>query len=71
MNPKAKALQGKTIQIVRQMTDKEASAIGWFHKPTVIQFTDGTLLIPQSDPEGNNGGAMAFQGLNANEDFIC
>ena len=33
----------------------------WYKKPVVIHFTDGSILIPQSDDEGNDGGSMYFQ----------
>jgi hypothetical protein len=33
----------------------------WYKRPVVIKFTDGTILIPQSDDEGNDGGSMYYQ----------
>ena len=54
-------LVGKTIESVRYMTTEEADAMMWDKRPLVIQFTDGSLLTPQSDDEGNEGGAMHFQ----------
>ena len=46
----SKILKGKTISHVRQMTDEEARRMGcWYKKPIIIQFTDGTILIPQSE----------------------
>jgi hypothetical protein len=32
----------------------------WYKRPVVIEFTDGSFLIPQSDDEGNDGGSMYY-----------
>ena len=45
-------------------------AFAWYHRPIVIVFTDGSLLIPQQDDEGNDGGAMFFQDKDGNQDVI-
>lgn len=60
-NQHKELLVGKTIESVRYMTKEEAEQIDWYSRPLVIQFTDGTILYPQKDDEGNNGGAMAIQ----------
>jgi hypothetical protein len=54
-------LVGKTIASVRYLTEGSAFAIMWDKRPLVIEFTDGSLLTPQSDDEGNDGGAMFYQ----------
>jgi hypothetical protein len=51
-------LVGKTIKSVRYMTDAEMDDFMWYKKAVVIDFTDGSWIIPQSDDEGNNGGAL-------------
>lgn len=51
-------LQGKTIKTARYMTKKEAEEFGWYHRPIIVYFTDGTDFIVQSDDEGNNGGVL-------------
>ena len=51
-------LVGKTIKSVRYMTDAEMEDFMWYRKPVIIDFTDGSYMIPQSDDEGNNGGAL-------------
>jgi len=33
---------------------------GWYNLPLVIEFTDGTQIIPMADDEGNDGGALEF-----------
>jgi hypothetical protein len=57
-NKRAKILVGKTIKETRYMTDKEAEEFGWYKKPLVIVFTDGTYIIPMMDDEGNDGGSL-------------
>jgi hypothetical protein len=54
-------LKGKTVAFVRYMTEKEKDMMMWDSRPIVIQFTDGTLIIPMMDDEGNDGGAMHYQ----------
>jgi hypothetical protein len=51
-------LVGKTIKSVRYMTNEEMEDFMWYRKPVIIDFTDGSWIIPQSDDEGNNGGAL-------------
>lgn len=51
-------LVGKTIKSVRYMTDAEMEDFMWYRKPVIIDFTDGSWIIPQSDDEGNDGGAL-------------
>lgn len=55
-------LTGKTIASVRYMTKEEADKAGWHSRPLIIRFTDESILIPQMDDEGNDGGAMFYQG---------
>jgi len=53
-------LEGKIVKEIRPMTDAELSKEGWDGQQTVvvIVFTDGTLVYPSQDPEGNGGGAL-------------
>lgn len=53
-------LLNRKIIAIRYMTDAEAHKFGWFKRPLVIQLDDNTFIIPQSDDEGNDGGAMAL-----------
>ncbi len=53
-----KQLVGKTIKSVRYMSNEEAQETMWYNRPVVIEFTDGSYIIPQSDDEGNDGGAI-------------
>jgi hypothetical protein len=52
-------LIGKTVKAVIPMSKEQADAWGWYSRPHIIVFDDGTRLIPQSDDEGNDGGAVA------------
>lgn len=54
-------LNGKTIQKVAWLSDANMVRSMWYKRPIVIHFTDGSFLIPQSDDEGNDGGAMYYQ----------
>ena len=56
-----KPLVGRKIIEVRWMTAAEQKACAWYRAPIVIQLDDGTLLIPQSDDEGNDAGALSVQ----------
>ena len=56
-----KYLKGKTIKNITWLGDKDMENLMWYKKPVVIHFTDGSILIPQSDDEGNDGGSMYFQ----------
>ena len=61
-------LVGKTIQSVRWMSKEEAVGRGWENtRPGVIQFTDGSLVFPSSDDEGNYGGALFGQSSDNEE----
>jgi hypothetical protein len=54
-------LKGKTIKEVTWLDDSSMENLMWYKKPVVIHFTDGSIIIPQSDDEGNDGGSMYFQ----------
>ena len=55
-------LTGKTIASVRYMSEAECKKLMWHSRPLLIRFTDGSYIIPQSDDEGNDGGAMYYEG---------
>jgi len=52
-------LVGKTIAQIEYMPLKEAEGQGWYSRPVAIRLDDGTWLVPMSDDEGNNGGAIS------------
>ena len=52
---------GKTVKIVRPMTNAEAEHEGWEdwrEKSLVIEFTDGSKIYAASDEEGNGPGCL-------------
>jgi hypothetical protein len=57
---KAKGLiEGQRIVDVRYVTNEEAENVfAWDKRAIVLELEDGTLLIPQSDDEGNEAGAL-------------
>lgn len=62
-----KNLKGKTIRSVRYMTKEECEDMMWYKRPIVIEFTDGTLVFPSMDDEGNDGGALFGQTKDGKE----
>lgn len=57
----ADALVGKKISKVRNVTQDEADEMMWFNSigtSCVIEFTDGTYAIVESDAEGNGAGFL-------------
>jgi len=61
-----KHLIGKTVELIRYLSDSEANELDWYSKPLVIQFTDGSIIFASKDDEGNDGGALftTFKGLD-------
>ena len=58
-NKKASSiLLGKTITLVRYMSDDEQEDMGWYNKAIVIQLDNGIALFPTRDDEGNGPGAL-------------
>lgn len=53
-------LVGKSIISIRYMNDREVEMFGWYKRPVIILLNDGTFIVPQSDDEGNDGGAIAL-----------
>ena len=54
---------------VRYLTTEESEASGWYSSPIVIELSDGSALIPQSDDEGNDGGALWIANSKGQEDL--
>ena len=57
-------LLGKRIVKVEYMSRKETASHGWNSCPILIQLEDGTWLIPQSEDEANDGGAIGVASKN-------
>jgi hypothetical protein len=54
----AAKLIGRKIVNVRWMSKEEAADAGWSNLAPVLELDDGTAIFPQSDDEGNDGGAL-------------
>lgn len=54
---------GASVDLLpRELVGREISlagyqGLGYRHRPLVLVLDDGTILVPQSDPEGNDAGA--------------
>lgn len=56
-----KHLKGRTIVDVRYLTTIEMKGMGWYRKSIVLELSDGSLLFPSKDDEGNDAGALFGQ----------
>jgi len=54
-----KSIVGKKVAGITYMTEAQAEENLWYSRPVVIIFDDGSYIIPLSDDEGNNAGALA------------
>ena len=54
----SKHLVGKKIARIEYVSAKDTDHQGWHSRPVAIELDDGTWLVPMSDDEGNDGGAM-------------
>tara|TARA_R100000654_G_scaffold45136_1_gene71250 strand:+ start:1206 stop:1427 length:222 start_codon:yes stop_codon:yes gene_type:complete len=61
-----KHLLNTKIVDVKYMTKKETNDYGWYKTPIVIKLSNGVVLVPIQDDEGNDGGAIAtnIEGLS-------
>ena len=64
-----KLLLGKKIIKVEYMSSKEADKGMWYSRPVRIILDDGTNILPMSDDEGNDGGAL-WLGNKDREDIL-
>ena len=64
-----KLLRGKKIDSCRYMTREEGDQFGWYNRPLIMMFTDGSYIILQSDDEGNDGGAAIYEGVPGKESY--
>lgn len=48
---------GKKIKEVRRLLPEELDAFGWTKSPMVFELDNGTVIIPMTDDEANDGGA--------------
>ncbi len=53
-----KSLKGKVVKSVRYMSEKEREEYGWYNCAAIVVFEDGSWLMPSTDDEGNDAGAL-------------
>lgn len=63
-------LVGKTVKGVRYLTNEEMEDLMWSKNPLVIEFTDGTVMLPMMDDEGNDGGSLHYQNADGTESDV-
>tara|TARA_R110001592_G_scaffold85820_1_gene253451 strand:+ start:2092 stop:2265 length:174 start_codon:yes stop_codon:yes gene_type:complete len=51
------------------MTEENAEDFGWYKRPLIIEFSDGSMLIPQMDDEGNDGGAVVYEDVPGKDNY--
>ena len=54
-----KHLLNQKIVKIKYMSVKESGRQGWSKKPIEITLSNGVLLVPTQDDEGNDGGSIA------------
>lgn len=69
-NKHSSFLVGKKVDYVRYLSDEEMEMFGWYKRPLVIGFDDDTIVILQSDDEGNDGGAGYFYNFKTDVQHI-
>lgn len=53
-------LLGRKIVEVEYMSPKETKEIYWHNSPVLFKLDNGFWVTPQSDDEGNDGGALSL-----------
>ena len=56
-----KNLLGRKIVDVLFLPDKDCESMLWQNKPIIFKLDNGTWVVPQSDDEGNDGGALYIE----------
>lgn len=68
------ALEGKTIERVRKMTDAEMEREGWDdlpgENPACVELADGTVLFPSKTSGGDAPGELFGYDPNEDEAFV-
>lgn len=58
-------LVGKTVKSVRPLNEDECELFAWDFKyedyAMAVVFTDGTVVVPSQDPEGNGAGFLFIE----------
>ena len=53
-------LLGKKIVRVSYLAEESMENMMWHKCPVVLELEDGTVIVPQMDDEGNDGGALMY-----------
>ena len=59
-------LLGQHVALVRYLENEESEQMGWTERPLCIQFSDGSIIFAQCDPEGNAAGTIIGFGSTEN-----
>lgn len=72
------SLEGKTVKCLRSMTREELESEDWedcvnirHPAPPCIEFTDGTVVYPSCDREGNSPGVLFGTQPNGQGFVLC
>lgn len=65
----SEALEGRRIVKVAYMSKEDAASLGWYSRGLVLVLDNGMQVMPQSDDEGNNAGAL-WVGSQAGETLL-
>ena len=67
INTEYGSIVGATITKVRPMTAKELKEVGWEDRygsvPIIIELSNGEVLIPSMDAEGNGAGHIFVESV--------
>jgi hypothetical protein len=66
----AEKFVGRKIVGARYMTADEASGLGWMSRPLALILDNDTVVVPQSDDEGNEGGVLYLVGVSEDNDEV-
>lgn len=64
----AQAFVGKTVKLVRYMTEEERRLAGWGASALCLCFTDGSQVYATRDDEGNGPGTLVLVNVNGTGD---
>ena len=64
-----KDLIGRTITGIRNLTEEESGGV-YFGATAVIEFDDGSLIVPLGDDEGNSYGTLQHQSSDGTQKYI-
>lgn len=65
-----KSIVGQRITDVRKMTDEEANEMYWSNPPYIVTLENGIIIIPQIDPEGNDGGTLLLDDTKSGKMYL-